>query len=141
MDIAWSQVLGDVVTQILRVVLPFLIILVLKWILELGAQLKEEKPELEALLDYSARMAVYAAEQIYGAGQGNEKKAYAIDCVQNYLCERGVNVNIAIIAEAIESAVWEYLNQFEEDEDEEAPKGFTKVVGFIPEETEETAEE
>ena len=118
MDISWSQIAGDVVTQILRVVLPFLIILVIKWVMEIGLKIREEKPEFEAMLDYAARMAVFAAEQLYGAGKGDEKKKYAIESVQNYLYERGINVNLAIITDAIESAVWEYLNSFDADEGE-----------------------
>ena len=44
---------------------------------------------------------VYAAEQIYGSGKGQEKKAY----VQKMLLEKGYDINLAEIDAAIEAAV------------------------------------
>ena len=45
---------------------------------------------------------VFAAEQIYGAGNGKEKLRY----VQGALEEAGFDIN----ADEIEAAVWQYLN-------------------------------
>lgn len=53
-------------------------------------------------LDAVVKMLVYAAEQIYGAGHGDEKFRY----VQKKLADKG----FAIDADAIEAAVARYLN-------------------------------
>ena len=58
--------------------------------------------EQQARIDAAIRVAVYAAEQVYGAGNGAQKKAFAVA----YLEEHGFTVDSA----AIEAAVCELLN-------------------------------
>lgn len=55
------------------------------------------------IFDSVVRVGVYAAEQIFGAGRGNEKKEYVV----NLLNERGYDVNSEIVDAAIEAAVKE----------------------------------
>lgn len=43
----------------------------------------------QAALEAAARVAVYAAEQIYGAGKGDEKFRYA----QEYLARKGFDID------------------------------------------------
>lgn len=57
-----------------------------------------------------ARVAVQAAEQIYGANAGKEKAEY----VKQYLSERGITVNEAEIRAALEAAVYEMNNALTE---------------------------
>lgn len=63
--------------------------------------------EQQALLEATVRTLVFAAEQIYGAGNGNEKMQY----VSDKLKEKGFNVDV----DAIEAAVYDYLNGPKED--------------------------
>ena len=65
----------------------------------------------------AVKVAVFAAEQMYGAGNGAEKLDYAI----NWLRSQGYEVNRA----EIEAAVWEYMKQFDSltHEETEPPDG------------------
>ena len=110
MEIDWKVVLGECTTQVLKIVLPFLVALILKWGAELWLKIQKEQPELSKVLSYAAFMAVSAAEQIFGSGHGEEKKEYAIQVAQEYLKERNISVNVEVIANAIESAVFNTLN-------------------------------
>ena len=110
MEIDWNAISGELVTAILKVVLPVCVALILKWGAELWLKVKESKPDLAEILRYAAQTAVFAAEQVFGNGHGSEKKAYAIEFIQNYLAERGLNINVDVIIGAVESAVWSAFN-------------------------------
>ncbi len=58
---------------------------------------KEQQQNLVA----AARIAVYAAEQVFGAGQGKEKLAYALEALR----KAGYNIDETLAREAIEKAV------------------------------------
>lgn len=106
----WNVVVGDVVTQVLRVIIPVCVALVLKWAVEVWTKVKTEKPDLAAVLDYAVDLAVHAAEQIFGGGEGEQKKAYAIEAVERYLSERGLIIDVDVIADAIEAEVYKDFN-------------------------------
>jgi hypothetical protein len=53
---------------------------------------------------------VQAAEQVYGAAEGDQKKAYAIDFAEKWLADRGVKVDIDILDSAVEAAVMREFN-------------------------------
>lgn len=53
--------------------------------------------EQQKTLHTAVQVAVYAAEQVYGAGRGNEKLAYA----QTYLLGKGYTVDIEVIEAAV----------------------------------------
>ncbi len=50
----------------------------------------------------AARIAVYAAEQLYGAGHGDEKLAYALNALE----KSGFKIDSTLAREAIEEAVF-----------------------------------
>jgi len=56
-------------------------------------------------LKVAADIAVYAAEQIYGAGQGEEKLAYALELLE----AQGFTLDAAMIRAAIEDAVYKQV--------------------------------
>lgn len=56
----------------------------------------------QALIDAAVMTAVFAAEQIYGAAEGEKKLDYAL----TWLREKGFNVNRT----EVEAAVYNYLN-------------------------------
>ena len=60
-----------------------------------------------ALIEAAVQTAVFAAEQIYGAGHGAEKMDYAL----TWLNEKGYNVNRT----EVEAAVYNFLNGPKED--------------------------
>ena len=61
----------------------------------------------QEMMKAMTRTLVYAAEQIYGAGNGSEKMQY----VSDKLKEKGFTVYV----DAIEAAVYDYLNGPKED--------------------------
>lgn len=63
--------------------------------------------EQQAMLEATVRTLVFAAEQIYGAGNGYEKMQY----VAAKLKAKGFTVDV----DAIEAAVYDYLNGPKED--------------------------
>ena len=56
-------------------------------------------------LQAAARIAVYAAEQLYGAGQGEEKLQWALERVESM----GFHLDKDLIREAIEYAVYNMI--------------------------------
>jgi LL-H family phage holin len=57
-----------------------------------------------------ARVAIEAAEQLYGANAGETKKAYALDYVEKRLAERGIKVDVEAIEAQIEAAILREIN-------------------------------
>ena len=115
MEVDWSVVVGEMMTQCLRVFIPVCVALVLKWAVELYHRIKSERPDWAPVLEYAAEMAVLAAEQIFGAGQGSEKKAYAIQTIQDMLAEEGIQLNVSVIEDAIEAEVYKWLRHDEKE--------------------------
>lgn len=107
MEIEWNVITSQVITAVLKVIIPVAVALVLKWAGELWLKIKGENPELADVLSYAAELAVEASEQIFGAGQGEQKKQYAIKAIQNVLAEYGLVIDVEVIADAIEREVYE----------------------------------
>jgi hypothetical protein len=113
MDVNWNAVASEVMTQVLRVVLPVFIALIIKWAIELWHKLKTEQPDWVPVLDYAAQLAVLAAEQIFGDGHGSEKKQYAIEAIERILAENGLSLDLSTIEDAIEAEVYKWLHHDE----------------------------
>ena len=67
----------------------------------------------QANLMAAARVAVFAAEQLYGAGKGEEKLDFAIVRLK----EMGFNVDKDAVRESIEAAVYEMTEKKEGSEE------------------------
>ena len=61
----------------------------------------------QVLLLSFAKTAVYAAQQIYDASDGDKKKAYALEQVKDCLNKRKIRIDDTEISEVIESALKE----------------------------------
>ena len=118
MEIDWSIVIGEIMTQILRVLIPLFVAMIIKWAVELYHKIKTEQPDWTPVLEYAAELAVLAAEQLFGDGNGKEKKQYAIKAIQNILAEHGFVLDLAVIEDAIEAEVYKWLHH----EDAEQPE-------------------
>ena len=118
MEIDWSAVTGEIMTQILRVIIPLFVALIIKWAVELYHKLKTEQPEWLPVLEYAAELAVLAAEQIYGDGHGAEKKQYAIQTIQNILAEHGLKLDLTVIDDAVEAEVYKWLHHDDDQKPE-----------------------
>ena len=101
--------------SLLNMVLPVLASLASAWLFakvkEAYAKLKEKYSDELYFLEEIAQMAVLAAEQSGLAGAIEDKKAYALDLVENALRERGINIDVSEIEAAIEAAVMGEFNR------------------------------
>lgn len=79
---------------------------------------KTTKDQQDYLLA-TARMLVYAAEQLYGAGKGDTKMQYVLDELEN----RGLSIDLSVIEAAVHEMnlieSWEAAIELEETEDGE----------------------
>ena len=119
MEVDWNVVIGEAVTQLLKVLIPVFVALILKWATDLWLRIKADKPDLARILEFAAQTAVFAAEQLIGDGHGEDKRAYAISYMTQYLADQGIHVSIDVIAGAIESAVYSYMNRWRDKSEEE----------------------
>jgi len=101
--------------QFLMVMLPVLataaagalVALVKKWWAEAKAMYPTEMEQLE----WAAGVAVKAAEQAGAAGLIDEKKAYAMQVVEEWLSSKGLKLDVVLIEAAVEAAVLEKVNK------------------------------
>jgi len=113
----WRDVLMKVVEALAVALIPMLVTLaagqVVKLVQELGNRMRQRNAEAYEMIRLAAREAVKAAEQANLAGLIEEKKQYAIDYVEKYLNRAyGITVDLDVIANAIEAAVYEEFNQY-----------------------------
>lgn len=73
---------------------------------------KATNPDYSYVIEEAASLAVKAAEQLGMAGKLEDKKTYAIDAAERFLKAKGLSIDLDIIADAIEAAVFEELNKF-----------------------------
>ena len=118
MEVDWNVVTGEIVTQILRVLIPLFVAMIIKWAVELYHRIKTEQPEWLPVLEYAAELAVLAAEQLFGDGHGDEKKQYAIKTIEKILAEHGLCLDLTVIEDAIEAEVYKWLHHDEEKAEE-----------------------
>jgi hypothetical protein len=62
-------------------------------------------------LEWAAAIAVKAAEQAGGVELAEEKKAYAIKFVEDWLASMGLNIDLDLVDAAIEAAVFSEFNK------------------------------
>ena len=102
----WNVLLGELVTQILRVLIPVLVALIAKWAIELYELIKANQPDLGKILQTAVNTAVIATEQMMETEDGKAKKEYAIASVQDYLAQKGIVIDVSVIEDAIEATVY-----------------------------------
>lgn len=103
MEVNWNMLLGDLITQLLRIFLPVAVALILKWAAEIWMRIQEDKPELAEVLQLAARLGYAAAEEYanHYAAVGEDKMEVAVARAEEYLKEMGYNVDLHVIRDAI----------------------------------------
>ena len=109
--------------QVLVVVLPLLASLASAWLV---AQIKLKIDEIKAnkhaevgyVLENAVSMGISAAEGTLKSGEGKAKKDAAVELATAYLAARGVKLDVALIEGAIEAAVFDELNKFDDEPDD-----------------------
>lgn len=95
MEVDWNALVGEAVSQLIKIFVPVLIVLVLKWIIEIYKKLKESNPQLAKLLAYAAETGYAAAEDYFRKFKtvnGEDKMVYAISRAKEYLDNVGVSI-------------------------------------------------
>ena len=104
--IEWHVILGDLMTQFLRVLIPVLVALVAKWAIQLYEEIKQNQPDFAQVLQTAVNIAVMSAEQMMQTEEGQQKKQYAIASVQDYLAQKGMVIDVSVIEDAIDATVY-----------------------------------
>jgi len=77
---------------------------------KLWAEAKAAYPQATDQLEWAAGIAVKAAEQAGGVQLAEEKKAYAVKFIQDWLASNKLNIDVGLVEAAVEAAVWDELN-------------------------------
>ena len=93
----YTQIISAVIALISALVSAFLI----PWL-----KTKIDANKLQTIKTY-VEIGVKAAEQLYAATDGEEKKAYVI----NFLAEHGIRFDVSTIDQLIEAAVLQLLHE------------------------------
>ena len=103
MEIVWSDVIGELITAILKIIVPVLVALVLKWACDLWVKIKESHPDVAYFLEMAAQIGFSAAEEYFRNDKvsGEQKLEYAIKHAEKYLLENGVKVDLGVVKDAI----------------------------------------
>lgn len=104
--IDWNMVIGETVTQVLRVLIPVMIALILKWAIQLYEQIKKNRPDFALILQTAVNQAVISVEQTMQTEEGQRKKEAAIESASAYLAAKGCPVDVKVIEDAIEATVY-----------------------------------
>ena len=115
MDSELMKYLSAFLEPFLAIVLPllatFIAGLVVQQIRLLQEKIKNEKPQLYEVLAFLSDAAVQAAEQANLSEYAGGKKDFAIQFVQDRLAIYGLKIDIRLIEEEIERAVFSEINQ------------------------------
>jgi len=106
MEVNWNDVMSQVTAEVLKIMIPILVVVVLKWISEVWLRLKEQHPEIAELISYSAQLGYASAEDFfrkYKAATGEDKMEFAVRHAQDFLNENGISVDEDVVKDAITS--------------------------------------
>lgn len=109
--IDWKVLLGEALTQMLRIFLPVALALTLKWLVDVWQKIKAKNPRLAEALSIAAEVGYSAAEEHFRNAKGvdgGEKMLYAIKRAQAYLETLGLNINLEVIRDQIATYGYTY---------------------------------
>lgn len=104
MDVDWNALIGEAASQMIKIFVPVLVVLVLKWVVEIWKKLSEKNPELAKLIAYAAQIGYAAAEDYFRnikSATGADKMQYAIFRAKDYLDAAGLHVDEDILKDSI----------------------------------------
>lgn len=104
MEVDWNVLIGEAVTQLIRIFVPVAVVLCFRWVVQIWKQIKEKHPEIAELIAYAARVGYAAAEEEYRnypAAAGGDKMAFALYRAEDYLKACGVKISDEVMRDAI----------------------------------------
>ncbi len=103
MEIDWNLIIGETFTQLMKIFIPLLITLILHWMGDFYAKLKESNPDLATALALAAQIGYSAAEEHFRnlPASGTDKIDYAVTRAEDYLAQLGLSIDLHVIRDAI----------------------------------------
>ena len=103
MEINWNLIIGETVTQLMKIFIPLLIALIVHWIGDFYARLKESNPDLAGALALAAQIGYSAAEEHFRnqPESGTDKLEYAVSRAEDYLSELGLTIDLHVVRDTI----------------------------------------
>ena len=99
----WNEVIGDALTQLLRIMIPVALMLFMKWAAEFWGKLREKNPKLAELIAVAGQIGYAAAEEYFrnSSVSGEDKMQYAIKHANAYLNTLGIHIDLNVIRDSI----------------------------------------
>lgn len=115
----WGVILEKVLMVVIEVLLPFLLVMVIRWVMKqyeyLHAKLTVEQQQF---IDSMAMSLVLAAEQVglkdELLAEGEAKKEWVITRLEAAAQEKGINIDVHSLSDAIEAAVHKAFKMYKE---------------------------
>lgn len=106
MEVNWNELTIEAVRELLKIFIPVLVMLILKWGVEIWKKLKEKNPDIAKLIAYAAKLGYAAAEDYFRkkTATGEAKMAYAISRAAEYLS----NVDVTVDQDVLKDAITDY---------------------------------
>jgi hypothetical protein len=120
----WSSFLQGVLIAFAPVLASLVTALIVAQIKLALQKARNAQPDAVDTLEWVAKTAVAAAEQAGAAKLIQDKREYAIDVADMWLTSKGLDLDIEMIAAAIESAVWTEINSQKQP--------VVRSIGLIP---------
>lgn len=104
MEINWNLVIGEAITQLLKIFIPVLILLIIHWIGDFYTKLKATNPDLAQAIALAAAIGYSSAEEYFRDNpnaSGEDKEDHAIEHAQDFLHQLGLEIDLSVIRDAI----------------------------------------
>lgn len=104
MEIDWNLIMGETLTQLLKIFIPVFIALIIHWIGDFYTKLKATNPDLAQAIALAAAIGYSSAEEYFRdnlTADGKDKEDYAIEHAQDFMNELGIHVELSVIRDAI----------------------------------------
>jgi hypothetical protein len=114
------EYVSELVQALLLAIVPVLAAQVAAYLFQAYKVKRAELTERQRwMLDQAIPVAIFAAEQLFKAGDGAQKKQYALDYLQSWVAKSGLKIDAHELSARIEAEVY---NQFKRDFPPELPE-------------------
>lgn len=113
------ELISKLLEQLLMATVPVVAVFVVQLLLaKVGDAKASMASENRWLIQFGVNMAVKAAEQVWGSGNGAQKKDHAIAAAESFLKSQGITLDVNALDAAIEAEVFSVFNSWLEEIDE-----------------------
>lgn len=103
MEVDWNAIAGELVTAAMKILIPVLIVLVIKWSAQIWKTIKEKDPSLAKYLTLAAQIGYAAAEEYFHNNKNptESKMEIAIEAANEVLTSLGISLPEDVLHDAI----------------------------------------